>query len=88
MNKLLLATLAIATFAIPTQAAVLLPNLFAKEYCTMRDLGLSEKDAMKVAAEAAMIDGEATKVTFNGVLVDADVLQSLEAVRNRCPQHM
>jgi hypothetical protein len=88
MNKLLLATLAVATFAIPTQAAVILPNLFAKEFCEMRELGISEKEAMEVAAKASIVDGEAAQVTYQGILIDSDVLQALNAVRARCPQYM
>ena len=88
MKKLLLASLAIVSFALPASAGVLLPNLFASEYCSLRDMGLNEEDAMKVATRKSMISGEPTKVEWNGVMVDADVLQALEASTELCPQHI
>jgi hypothetical protein len=88
MKKLLFATLAIASFALPASAGVILPNLFANEYCGMRELGVSEDDAMKVATRESMISGEPVRVEFNGVMVDSDVLRALQAATELCPQFM
>ena len=88
MKKLLLATLAITAIAIPAQAGVLLPNLFAREFCSMRSMGVSEDEAMTVATRASIVSGEAVKVTIDGEQYDADVLQALRAANERCPQFM
>ena len=88
MKKLLLATLALTAFAIPSQAGVLLPNLYAREYCSMRSMGADTQDAMRVATRASYVEGEAIKVTINGVEYDADVIQANRAARERCPQFM
>ncbi len=88
MNNLLLVTLATISFAVPASAGVLLPNLFANEYCEMREIGLSEEDALKVATRKSMISGEPIKVRHNGEMVDEDVLRALNAAYELCPQHM
>ena len=86
MKKLLLATLALTAIALPSQAGVLLPNLYAREFCSMRSMGVSESEAMEVATRASLVDGEAIKVTIDGDVYDADVLQALRTARERCPQ--
>ena len=88
MKKLLLATLALAAFAIPSQAGVLLPNLYAREFCSMRSMGVSENEAMEVATQAAYVEGEPITVTIDGAQYDADVIQSMRAARERCPELM
>ena len=88
MKKLLLATLAIASFALPASAAVILPNVFADEYCSLRGLGVNEDDALNAATRKALVDGTAVKVEFNGVMVDSDVLRAMQATQRLCPQFM
>ena len=88
MKKLLLATLAITAFAVPSQAGVLLPNLYASEFCSMRSMGVSRDEAMEVATRASYVDGEAIKVTIDGEVYDADVIQAMRAAQKRCPQFM
>lgn len=85
MKKLLLAALATTAFALPSQAGVLLPNLYAREFCSMREMGASISDATKVAARASYVSGEAVKVTINGQEFDADVLQAARAAEELCP---
>jgi len=88
MKKLLLATLALTAIALPSQAGVLLPNLYAREFCSMRSIGVSEEEAMRVATRASYIEGETIKVTIDGVQYDADVVQAMRATRERCPQYL
>ena len=88
MKKLLFATLAIAALAVPAQAGVLLPNLYAREFCSMRSMGVSEDEAMTVATRASYVDGEAIQVTIDGRVYDADVVQAMRAANERCPQFM
>ena len=88
MKKLLLATLALTAIALPSQAGVLLPNTYAREFCSMRSIGVSEEEAMRVATQASYVSGEAIKITIDGVQYDADVVQAMRATRERCPQYM
>ncbi len=88
MKKLLLATLALTAIALPSQAGVLLPNLFAREFCSMRSMGVSEDEAMSVATTASYVEGEAIKVTIDGERYDADVIQAMRATRELCPQYL
>ena len=88
MTKLFFATLAIAAFALPSNAGVLLPNLYAREFCSMRSLGVSEDESMQVAMRASYVEGEAIKITINGKVYDADVVQAMRAANDRCPQFM
>lgn len=86
--KKLLATLAIAAFALPAQAGVLLPSIFAAEFCILRDRGVGLDAAMRAAAEGAYIDGKPKRVMFQGVEIDEDVMLSMLAVQDACPGHM
>ena len=88
MNKLLLSTLAAFALVAPAQAGVLLPNLYAAEYCSLRDMGVDSMGARRAATDAALIDGTPIKVMRNGEQVDADVLQAVRAVVRLCPQHI
>ena len=88
MKKLLLATLALTAFAIPSQAGVLLPNIFAREFCSMRSLGVGEDEARLVATHSSYVEGEPIKVTIGGKQYDADVVQAMRATRELCPQHL
>ena len=88
MKKLLILASALTFFALPLQAAVILPSLFATEFCSLRDRGLSYDDAMDMAMKGALVEGTPKRVLFEGIMVDEDVLQSFEAMRNTCPQHV
>ena len=88
MKKLLLATFAVASFALPASAAVILPNVFADEYCSLRELGLSEDDALRAATRKSLVEGTAVKVDYKGVMMDSDVLQAMVVTNRRCPQHL
>ena len=88
MKKLLLATLALTVFALPSQAGVLLPSIFAAEFCSLSDRGLSFDDAMSMAAKGSLVDGEPNRVMFQGVEMDEDVLLSYEAIKTTCPEYL
>ena len=87
MKKLLLATLALTAFALPSQAGVLLPDVFARKFCTMRAVGASEDDAMRAATRASLVSGTPTKIWVNDRLDDADVVEALRSTKERCPQY-
>jgi hypothetical protein len=88
MKKLLILVSAFSFFALPLQAGVILPSIFAAEFCSLRDKGLGFKEAMDIAVKGSFIEGEPKRVLFEGVMVDEDVLQSYEAIKSQCPQHV
>ena len=91
MKKLsiLLATGLLTLLPASASAAVLLPNLYAREYCSMRELGVTRDSALEAAAREAMISGDPVKVTLeDGSVLDADVLQAARAVNERCPEYL
>lgn len=92
MKSLLIATAGIlAAFAttVPASAGVLLPNLFAREYCTMRQSGVDEDGSTKWAVKQSYIaSGTAIKVTLkDGSQVDADVVAAGNAAASLCPDY-
>ena len=88
MNKLLFTILTLASLTIPAQAGILLPSLFAAEFCSLRDRGLGYKQALRMAAKGSYVEGEPTRVMFHGVEVDEDVIKSYEAIKKACPEHV
>ena len=88
MKKLLILASALSFFALPLQAGIILPSIFAAEFCSLRDRGLSYDDAMEMAVRGSLVEGEPKRVLFEGVLVDEDVLRSMESINESCPQHM
>ena len=88
MKKLLILVSALSFFALPLQAGVILPSIFAAEFCSLRDKGLGFKEAMDIAVKGSFIEGEPKRVLFEGVMVDEDVLRSMESINESCPQHM
>ena len=88
MNKFILGAFALI-LSIPsaTQAAtVILPNLYAKEFCELRELGATIDSAMEAAVEASAIDGEEpAKVVIGGESYGSDVVAAYRAVMSRCP---
>lgn len=85
MKKFILA-LSFVFSPIAVNAGQVLPSLYASKFCEMRAAGLSKEDAAKVAMQDAYISsGQAAKVTWNGRLIDSDVLQASIAVVKKCP---
>ena len=78
------------SFVVPlgATAGVLLPNLYASEYCSLRSYGVSHDEAMRVATHESLIPGDPVVITVNGRKTDLDVVQSWRAVRESCPQHL
>ena len=68
-------------------AGVLLPNLYASEYCSLRIMGVDVGGAQEAAVRASMISGNPIRVMVNGVERDADVVQAYREVLNRCPDY-
>jgi len=91
MKSLLIATAGIlAAFAtLPATAGVLLPNLYAREYCTMRQSGVNNDGAVNWAVERSYLaSGTAIKVTMeDGREVDADVVAADKAAADLCPDY-
>ena len=87
MKKLFLAAAASLAVVAPAQASsmVILPNLYAREFCALRQAGVSKEDAVAVAVKDASIPGRPVKITYNGERVDADSLQAAMAVVKLCP---
>ena len=74
--------------AAPAQAGlVILPNLFAREYCQMRDMGADHSGALEYAVGESVIEGNPVKVTINGVQYDADVVKANRTAMERCPRY-
>ena len=68
-------------------AGQILPNLYAKEYCSMRELGVNEDESRAAAVAASYVSSlpDLPKVTINGKQYDADVVQAYRATNERCP---
>ena len=89
MKKLLL-TAALTLIATPATAGQIMPNLYAREFCSMRDLGVSADEARAAAVASAYVESlpDLPKVTIAGDSYAADVVQAYRAVQDRCPQHL
>ena len=88
MIKLLIGLLSAGSMSMPAQGSVLLPSIFAAEFCSLRERGLGYEQALRVAAQGARVEGKSSKVVFHGVMIDADILKSLEAIEVACPEQM
>ena len=74
---------------VAVNAGQIMPNLYAEKYCELRKLGLSRKDAIKMATEESYIMGEdAPKVTLNGELFSSDVVRASIETYKLCPKLM
>jgi hypothetical protein len=93
-----LATAALTVAFVPgVQAGVVLPDLYAREYCSFRSLGVSEDEAIAAAVDASYVDNgdyqglvidyQAVKVTIDGEQYDSDIISALQAANDRCPQY-
>ena len=85
--------MSIATLLVAIPAATageILPNLYAREYCELRAIGVGGNEAMAAAVEEAYIDNGKTvvKVTIDGKEYGADVVRAYRAVERRCPEYL
>ena len=68
-----------------TSKYVLLPNLFADEYCKMREAGVDDEGSMRWAVRQSMVEGKTITVTLkDGTTSDADVIAANAAAKERC----
>lgn len=87
MTKLFLAAALALGAAIPAQAGILLPNIFAREYCSFRQMGVDVDGATEHAVRESYIEGDPVRVQVNGEWYDADVIKANRTARERCPQY-
>jgi hypothetical protein len=88
MEKLLITLVTLGALALPGKTGVLLPSLFAAEFCSLRDRGLGYDESLRMAAKGSHVEGTPKRVPFHGVMVDEDVLLSYEAIKRVCPGHV
>ena len=71
-------------------AGELLPNLYAREFCSLRSMGVNAEEARAAAVREAYLDNGVTtpRVTINGTSYGADVVRAYRAVQERCPQYL
>jgi hypothetical protein len=82
-HLLIAATVLLAT---PAQAYQVLPSLYAKTYCELRELGVSNEDAIAAAVRESVVSGpDAPEVTVNGSKVRSDILLAVRYANNQCP---
>ena len=74
--------------SIPSASAgQLLPNLYAREFCTLRALGVSKEEARNAAVASAYVSSlpDLPQITVGGSKTSSDVVQAVMAVSKRCP---
>ena len=90
MKKLFLLPFLALMAVAPVSAGQILPYLYADEYCSMREMGVNVEEARNAAVSAAYVSSmpELPEVTVDGTTVTADVLRSVRAVNDLCPQYL
>lgn len=68
-------------------AGQLMPNLYASEYCSMRELGVNKEDARRAAVSAAYVASlpDMPMVTIDGESYGADTVRAYRETKERCP---
>jgi len=74
--------------AVSAQAEVILPSLYASEYCSLRSMGADHNGASRAAMRDSLVSGTPVKVIIGGDEIDADVVQAFREVKRRCPQYL
>ena len=71
-------------------AGQILPTMYAREYCSMRELGVNKQEAIKAATEVAYVQSfpDSTTVTIDGVSYTADIVRAIRIVEERCPEYL
>ena len=91
MIKLLSGSLiALTTIATPASfAGQILSNMYAREYCSLRALGVSKDEAMNAAFAEAYVTSLPDKpiVTIDGTQASSDLVAAARTAYERCPQY-
>lgn len=71
-------------------AGQILPTMYAREYCSLRELGVSREEAMNSAIATSYVDSlpDLPTVTIDGSEVSTDSVRAARAVESRCPQYL
>jgi len=73
--------------ALPASAGYVLdPNIYAREYCNLSELGWGREAAVEHAVRESMAPGLPVEVMHEGSKTDADVLVAFAAANYRCPE--
>ena len=73
--------------ALPASAGYVLdPNVYAREYCNLRELGWGKDAAVEYAVTESLSPGLPVEVIHDGRKIDADVLIAFSAAKYRCPE--
>ena len=68
---------------------LVMPNLFAREYCEFRELGYGRRDSIKAAMDAASYEGNPTLITRkDGSETSVDTVRAVSAIADRCPEYL
>ena len=78
---------ALIAMAPASMAGQLMPNLYASEFCSMRELGVSKAEARRAAVATAYVSSlpDLPDVTIDGSSYSTDVVRAMRAVNSRCP---
>lgn len=89
IRQLLITALLCASCApAPAHAGTVIGEVFAKIYCSLKDAGVSEADAIAAGVSAATVPGNAWRyVTVNGKTYQSDVVLAVRLSLALCPQH-
>ena len=88
MKTFALSLMGIFTFTTPALADyVILPYLFADEYCSLRKIGVSHDDALTAAASESLVEGKPIPITVDGIETTADIVKALRVQQEICPQY-
>ena len=91
MKKLLISLSAFVGLCVPSAfAGQVMPNLYAREYCSMRDMGVNKPEARRAAVHASYVSSlpDLPTVTIGGTEFDSDVVRAYRAVETKCPYHL
>jgi hypothetical protein len=88
--KFFIMTAALLLAAPASLAGQLLPNLYARQYCSLRDIGVNNAEARAAAIATSYVHSlpDLPKVTIGVKQYDTDVVQAFRAVQSKCPQHL
>lgn len=81
---------ALVLMALPASAGQIMPNLYAQEFCELRDMGVSLSEARTAAFSTTYVNSlpDLPTVTVYGVTVTADIVNAYREVSERCPEHL